>query len=168
MSLQPDQPELAQQPPYDQPIDSPDWDDDAPQGYANVPPQPFYDEASGQWYVPLQAPQDAAQPRNGHDEQEFEAVPLPMPIAAATQPRRRLAKHVRNRIIGAIVLLALAYALFHLLFFTDVAAPLLAYAAPVHGFVEWVKEDPTRLLVTLATFFLGNMTLYVLIFGEPR
>lgn len=121
---------------------------------ATPAPQPFYDEATGQWWLP-------AQPNPQPQSLQAAGVPLTIP----GKQRRRPSK---NRVIAGILLAAMLGALFWVVFATDLLTPVMAYAQPVTDFVEWAKEDPTRLIGTGATFALTYIGTYTLLFGDPR
>ena len=57
-----------------------------------------------------------------------------------------------------------AYGIFHIIFRTEVFAPVLAYVGPVKDFIGWVVEDPGRAWIALAALVIPRIGLYYLLF----
>lgn len=107
----------------------------------------------------LQAP-----PEPEPDMQALQATGAPLPVPGGRR-RRRASK---NRIIAGLLFAAMLAALFWVIFFTDLLTPLMAYVEPAYDFVDWVKEDPKRLMISAATVALSYIGLYTTLFGDPR
>lgn len=80
-------------------------------------------------------------------------------------PRASLAV---RRSIGLAIALAMAYGIFHIVFRTDVLAPVLAYAEPVKDGVDWVLEDPRRAWMALAALAIPHIGAYYFFFEDRR
>lgn len=80
-------------------------------------------------------------------------------------PRASLAV---RRSIGLVIALAMAYGIFHVVFRTDVLAPVLAYAEPVKNGVDWVLEDPRRAWMALAALAIPHIGAYYFFFEDRR
>lgn len=80
--------------------------------------------------------------------------------------RRRMTKKDIRRTIGLMLILAIAFGLYYLIFVSDVLQPLMIYAAPVESFLGWVKEDPSRLMMSAAAFIIPHLGLYFALFGD--
>lgn len=94
----------------------------------------------------------------------------PQPIAAVDRRSRlnpRTSLFVR-RGIGLAIALGLAYGIFHVVFRTDVLAPVLAHVGPVKDFIGWVVEDPGRAWIALAALVIPHIGLYYLLFEDRK
>lgn len=78
-------------------------------------------------------------------------------------PRRAL---LIRRLIGMGIMLAVAYAVFHVIFLTNLLDPLLVYAEPVKAGIAWVMEDPMRAWGALAVIIIPHISLYYLLFDD--
>lgn len=85
----------------------------------------------------------------------------------AKKPKRPLTKRVvAGRIIFIALLLAFAATVFYLIFFTEVLAPLWAKAPAVQAAIDWVTDDPYRLIGSGAIFFLTHIGMYEFLTGR--
>lgn len=94
---------------------------------------------------------------------------LPWGMAAPQRPsfRSRLHRLLRpRRVLGLLLMLAMAYGVFHLVFLTDLLDPVLAHTDQIRRGVDWVTEDPSRVVVALAAFALPHIGLYYLLFED--
>ncbi|MEU3196920.1 MULTISPECIES: hypothetical protein [Streptomyces] len=94
------------------------------------------------------------------------------PQSSTTAGRRRwisprCALFVR-RGIGLAIALGMAYGIFHVIFRTEVFAPVLAYVGPVKDFIGWVVEDPGRAWIALAALVIPHIGLYYLLFEDRK
>ncbi|MFJ5724743.1 hypothetical protein [Streptomyces sp. NPDC093149] len=62
----------------------------------------------------------------------------------------------------------MAYGIFHVIFRTEVLAPVLAYVGSVKDFIGWVVEDPGRAWIVLAAFVIPHIGLYYLLFEDRK
>ncbi|MGW3197170.1 hypothetical protein ACWDBD_21780 [Streptomyces sp. NPDC001118] len=69
---------------------------------------------------------------------------------------------------GLAIALGMAYGIFHVIFRTEVLAPVLAYVGPVRDFISWVVEDPGRAWVALAALVIPHIGLYYLLFEDRK
>lgn len=94
------------------------------------------------------------------------------PQSSTTAGRRRrisprFALFLR-RGIGLAIALGMAYGIFHVIFRTEVLAPVLAYVGPVKDFIDWVIEDPGRAWIALAALVIPHIGLYYLLFEDRK
>lgn len=73
-----------------------------------------------------------------------------------------------RRGIGLAIALGMAYGIFHIIFRTEVLAPVLAYVGPVKDFIGWVVEDPGRAWIALAALVIPHIGLYYLLFEDRK
>ncbi|MDW6057976.1 hypothetical protein SAZ11_07725 [Streptomyces sp. FXJ1.4098] len=73
-----------------------------------------------------------------------------------------------RRGIGLTIALGMAYGIFHIIFRTEVFAPVLAYVGPVKDFIGWVVEDPGRAWIALAALVIPHIGLYYLLFEDRK
>lgn len=62
----------------------------------------------------------------------------------------------------------MAYDIFHIIFRTQVFAPVLAYVGPVKDFIGWMVEEPGRAWITLAALVIPHVGLHYLIFEDQK
>ncbi|MEU3051596.1 hypothetical protein ABZ705_34860 [Streptomyces sp. NPDC006984] len=62
----------------------------------------------------------------------------------------------------------MAYGIFHVIFRTEVLAPLLAYVGPVREFIGWEFGDPGRAWIALAALVIPHIGLYYLLFEDRK
>lgn len=85
--------------------------------------------------------------------------------AGLASPRRSTRSGLLvRRLVGLGLILGIAYAVFHVVFLTDLLAPLLAYAAPIEQGIAWVAEDPMRAWIALAAIIVPHIGVYYMIF----
>lgn len=70
--------------------------------------------------------------------------------------------------LGLAVALGIAYGIFHLLFRTDVLAPLLAYVEPAKDGIAWVADDPKRAWMALAVIAIPHIGAYYMFFEDRK
>lgn len=73
-----------------------------------------------------------------------------------------------RRGLGLAIALGIAYGIFHVIFRTEVLAPMLAYAEPVKDAVGWVTEDPKRAWGALAAIVIPHIGLYYMLFEDRK
>lgn len=73
-----------------------------------------------------------------------------------------------RRLIGLAIAVGLAYGIFHVVFRTDVLAPVLAYAEPVRNGIDWVLADPTRAWGALAAIVIPHIGAYYMLFEDRK
>ncbi|NUQ96217.1 MAG: hypothetical protein HOY79_06505 [Streptomyces sp.] len=73
-----------------------------------------------------------------------------------------------RRGIGLAIALGMVYGIFHVIFRTEVLAPVLVYVGPVKGFIGWVAEDPGRAWIALAALVVPHIGLYCLLFEDRK
>ncbi|MDO5865121.1 MULTISPECIES: hypothetical protein [Paenarthrobacter] len=67
-----------------------------------------------------------------------------------------------------MIALGMAYGIFHVVFRTDILAPVLAYAEPVKYGIDWVIEDPKRAWMAFAGLVIPHIGLYYLLFEDRK
>ncbi|MFF1880278.1 hypothetical protein ACFVVC_02250 [Pseudarthrobacter sp. NPDC058196] len=90
---------------------------------------------------------------------------------AADEPRRRMNPRVQltiRRSLALAIALGMACGIFHVVFRTDVLAPVLAYAEPVKDGIAWVIEDPKRAWMAFAILVIPHIGLYYLLFEDRK
>ncbi len=93
-------------------------------------------------------------------------------IPEAPTGRRRLmsprAALTTRRLIGLAVVVAMAYGIFHVVFRTELLAPVLAQLGPVQNGIEWVVADPARAWGALAAIVIPHIGMYYMLFEDRR
>lgn len=73
-----------------------------------------------------------------------------------------------RRLIGVTIMLLVVYAIFHVIYFTDLLEPVLAYTGPIKDGIDWVMADPTRAWTALAVLIIPHIGLYYFIFDDGK
>ncbi|TLS46048.1 hypothetical protein FE633_10865 [Streptomyces montanus] len=109
----------------------------------------------------------------------YDYEPVAQAIAPDVEPQSSAAMGRRRRIgprsalfvrrgTGLTIALGMAYGIFHVIFRTEVFAPVLAYVGPVKDFIGWVVEDPGRAWIALAALVIPHIGLYYLLFEDRK
>lgn len=80
-------------------------------------------------------------------------------------PRASLAV---RRLLGVAIAVLGSYGIYHVVFATDLFAPVLANAASLKEGIDWVVEDPKRSWAALAVLVIPHIGLYYLLFEDQR
>lgn len=90
---------------------------------------------------------------------------------AVAEPRRGMSPRAQltiRRILALAIALGMAYGIFHVVFRTDVLAPVLAYAEPIKDGITWVIEDPKRAWLAFPVLVIPHIGLYYLLFEDRK
>ncbi|MFJ2420212.1 hypothetical protein [Streptomyces brevispora] len=109
----------------------------------------------------------------------YDYEPVARAVAPDADPQSSMIMERRRRInpragllvrrgIGLAIALGMAYGIFHVIFRTEVFAPVLTYVGPVKDFIGWVVEDPGRAWIALAALVIPHIGLYYLLFEDRK
>lgn len=102
--------------------------------------------------------------RQKHSESTTDAGQVA--LVESERPAGRRGHPVIRRLIGVVLLGAIAYGIYYGLFVSNVLDPVWAYATPIKKGIDWVAEDPMRLVTSFAIIAIPHLGAYEYFFGR--